>query len=342
MSANKEGPLIVGLGHRRRVGKDTLADLVYRRLIRADVKPARDAFARKLKKEAYHIFGYAGLLEAPHYDNTPELRDKVLPAIGKTPRDIWIELGNYAREIDPDVWVRAVIDAPVHETADVLLVTDVRYPNEAAAIRERGGLLVKVVRPDIPDSDDVADSALADMPDDQWDMIVINGGDKDSLAVKADYVAGFILERLTERRMVGRKPPDKMTVAVDFDGILCRSDWPRIGEDMPGAIRFLRWLSGQTVEIVLWTARNGHLLDAALAWLTARGFPRPFWSAVNETPESVKEFYGSEGRKIGCDVFVDDRNACFPVRANDPGVPDWPRIQDDITRRIAEFNAARA
>jgi len=336
------GPLIVGFGHRRRVGKDTLADLVWRRLIHAGAKPGRDAFARKLKKEAYHIFGYGGLLEAPHYDNTPDLREKVLPAIGKSPRDIWIELGNAARAIAPDVWVRSVVDAPVHQTADVLLVSDVRFPNEADIIRERGGLLMKVVRPDVPESGDVADSALADRPDDQWDMIVINGGDKDALAVKADYVTRFVLERLTERRMAGRKPPERMTVALDFDGVLCRSDWPRIGEEMPGALGFLRWLFRQNIQPMLWTARNGHLLDAALAWLAARGFPHGWWSAINDSPADVKAYYGEEGRKPGADLFIDDRNACFPVSANDPGVPDWPRIQNDITRRMAEFNAARA
>jgi len=265
-----------------------------------------------------------------------------LPAIGKSPRDIWIELGNAARAIAPDVWVRSVIDAPVHQTADVLLVSDVRYPNEVSVIRERGGLLVKVVRPDVPESDDVADSALAAMPDDQWDMVVVNGGDKDSLAVKADYVAAFILERLTERRVAGRKPPERMTVAVDFDGLLCRSDWPRIGEEMPGSLDFLHWLFRQNVEIVLWTARSGHLLDAALSWLAARGFPRAWWSAVNETPETVKAYYGTVGNKVGADVFVDDRNTCFPVSADDPGVPDWARIKEDIIRRIGEFSAACA
>jgi hypothetical protein len=82
------------------------------------------------------------------------------------------------------------------------------------------------------------------------------------------------------------------------------------------------------------------LLDAALAWLAERGFPRPLWSAINDSPADVKAYYGEEGRKPGIDVFVDDRNACFPVRAG--GVPDWPRIKEYIVRRMIEFYGARA
>ena len=342
MDDKHKGPLIVGFGHRRRVGKDALADLVWRRLIRMGVKPARNAFARKLKKEAFRLFGYGGLLEAPHYDNTPELREKVLPALGMSPRDLWIAVGNKLREVAPDVWIRAVVDSPADRNADILIVTDVRYPNEVDAIHERGGLVVKVTRSAIPEAADVADSALAGMPDADWDLVVANDGDLDALAVHAERVADFVLERMTARHMAGRKPPNRMSIAVDFDGILCRADWPRIGEAMPGAAVFLHWLKDQGIQAVLWTARNGHLLDNALSWLAARGFPRTWWSAINDSPEDVKRYYGEEGRKPGVDCFVDDRNACFPVLADDSGVPDWPRIQADIARRLAVFNAARA
>jgi len=335
-------PLIIGIGHRRRVGKDTLGNLLWKRLIHAGVKPARDAFARKLKKAAHRIFAYGGLLEPQQYDHNPDLREKPLPAIGKSPREIWIEVGNKLREVDPAVWIRSVIDAPAHQNAGVLLVTDTRYPNEVQAIHECGGMVIKIVRPGIPEFRDVADSALADMPDSEWDLVVANDGDLDALEAKADGVAGFILERLTARRMAGRKPPEKMTVAVDFDGLLCRPAWPSIGDEMPGAIDFLHWLAGRDLQIMLWTARSGHLLDAALAWLADRGFPRQCWSAINDSPADVKAYYSDEGRKPGADIFIDDRNACFPVRADDPGVPDWPRIQADIIRRQAAFAAARA
>ena len=58
MTLNNNGPLIVGFGHRRRMGKDTLADLVWKRLVHAKVKPTRDAFARRLKKAAFRMFEY--------------------------------------------------------------------------------------------------------------------------------------------------------------------------------------------------------------------------------------------------------------------------------------------
>lgn len=58
---------------------------------------------------------------------------------------------DYRRGQDPDYWIkrlRRVLDA---HTPDVAIITDVRFPNETAAIKEWGGTLVKVSRMSPPD-----------------------------------------------------------------------------------------------------------------------------------------------------------------------------------------------
>ena len=195
MNEKSKGPLIVGFGHRRRVGKDTLAGMVRDRLNEAGIRVSRDAFAWKLKDVARKVFDYAGLGPADLYEREPERREIVLPAIGKTPRQIWIEMGNALRSVAPDVWIRGVLDNPAYDSGCVLLISDVRYPNEVDAIRERGGMLVKITRAGIPESSDVADSALAGMPDDEWDYRIPNDRGLDELAAMADWLAGVIPNR---------------------------------------------------------------------------------------------------------------------------------------------------
>ena len=196
MKYDREGLFIVGFGHRRRVGKDTLADLVRKHLaMNSDLHAERVSFARRLKQTAYKLFRYAGLQDPDWYDAHPEMREIPLPEIGKSPRDLWIEMGNRLRDVDPDIWIRNALDDPPRPEADVVLVSDVRYPNEAAYIRKRLGLLVKVVRPGVPDSDDIADSALAEMPDDEWDEVIVNDSDLKSLGRRAGYLAQRIINR---------------------------------------------------------------------------------------------------------------------------------------------------
>lgn len=54
-------------------------------------------------------------------------------------------VGQAARAIDPDHWITALAESITDDepwAPDVVIIQDVRYPNEAAWIRRRGGTLV--------------------------------------------------------------------------------------------------------------------------------------------------------------------------------------------------------
>ncbi len=57
------------------------------------------------------------------------------------------------------------------------IITDVRFPNEAKAIKDRGGILIKVIRPetDILAGDYESETALANYKD--WDLVLDNSRD---------------------------------------------------------------------------------------------------------------------------------------------------------------------
>lgn len=116
-----------------------------------------------------------------------------------------------------------------------------------------------------------------------------------------------------------------MTIAVDFDGTLCKANWPRIGAENA---RLIEWLKNERAaggKLILWTCRCGRMLDEALQWCAARGLE---FDAVNANlPENVEK-YGNDCRKVFADMYLDDkagyigRISPFPMYVRPRGADD--------------------
>ena len=78
----------------------------------------------------------------------------------------------------------------------------------------------------------------------------------------------------------GRRP----IIAVDFDGTLCVSKWPEIGEPRFGVIAYCIAARATGSRLILWTNRTGKELEAAVEW--CRGHHLEF-DAVNENLQTV-------------------------------------------------------
>ena len=63
-----------------------------------------------------------------------------------------------------------------------------------------------------------------------------------------------------------------MVIAVDFDGTIVEHRYPRIGEEIPFAIDTLRLLQQEKHRLILWSVREGALLDEAVEWCKAEGW----------------------------------------------------------------------
>ena len=114
-----------------------------------------------------------------------------------------------------------------------------------------------------------------------------------------------------------------MLIAVDFDGTIVEHRYPAIGRELPFATDTLRRLTADGHRLILWTVREGQLLDEALKWCKERGVT--FYAVNRDYPE--QEFGEGVARKIKVDVVIDDRNL--------GGLPEWGVIYDMITRRIS-------
>lgn len=103
-----------------------------------------------------------------------------------------------------------------------------------------------------------------------------------------------------------------MIVAVDFDGILCRDEFPQIGEPNYGVVSLVREIIDAGHEVVLWTGRADDRLVEAVRWCEDRGL---HFCAVNENAPSNRARYEGEypngTRKVYADAYLDDKSVEF-------------------------------
>lgn len=96
-----------------------------------------------------------------------------------------------------------------------------------------------------------------------------------------------------------------MIYAVDFDGTLCSSAWPGIGEPNRELISFLLGEQKNGSELILWTMREGKALQEAVDWCGSHGL---VFDVVNDNVESAKRKWNNNPRKVYADVYIDDHN----------------------------------
>lgn len=96
-----------------------------------------------------------------------------------------------------------------------------------------------------------------------------------------------------------------MIIAVDFDGVICNSAYPALGDAMPGVRKAIKELRERGHYVIVWTCRTGEPLLQAINWMREQ---RISFDRVNDhSPENLAE-YGEGGKKIYADVYIDDKN----------------------------------
>lgn len=163
--------IIIGFGHQSGVGKDEAARFL-KTAIGAD-KVAVRGFATTLKEAAGLVFN---LSEEQMYGTLKEVEDS---RYSVSPRHILQKFGNDLRELFWDsVWIDALVNKiPELEKQgyEYLFVTDVRYPNEAEALKKMGATLIKIERnsrklPGNPNHS--SETAMNDYS--SWDYVINN------------------------------------------------------------------------------------------------------------------------------------------------------------------------
>lgn len=189
---------LIGLHGKAQHGKDTIYKILNEQL---DFPVQRDAFADRLKLSAIRNFfptidlkGAYAICERLKADGGAVMiadRDGELEVVSG--REFLQHYGTEAHRqvFADDFWISAVLpdlSDPLHfgrtfdeDPWNLLVITDVRFPNEAEAIRKAGGVIWHVIRPELEQGDADPHPSEQPLPEELIDSLIINGGSLDDL-----------------------------------------------------------------------------------------------------------------------------------------------------------------
>lgn len=134
---------IIGVAGIRRSGKDTVCDWLVSRL-----HAVRLSFAAALKKAVRDIFQvdsmFIDMWKGRHYPP---------PGWNLLVREVLQSIGEFCREVRPSVWIDLTLAQAQRHPGRWLVISDVRYPDEVVRIRQLGGMVWLVKRPQANDGD---------------------------------------------------------------------------------------------------------------------------------------------------------------------------------------------
>ncbi len=179
-------PVIIGFGHRKRSGKDTVGQYLVNQY-----KFKKLSFADPLKQAAKLICGFSDE-QCYGSDIDKETTD---PYWGFSPRWFMQRFGTeVGRAIDSDLWVKAMLRQA--QKIPSVVVCDVRFPNEAKAIRDQGGLVIRVDRPSLGPLTDTHPSETS-LEGFEYDDVIVNDGSLEDLYDKVDE---FMFNRFVKKQ----------------------------------------------------------------------------------------------------------------------------------------------
>jgi hypothetical protein len=126
-------------------------------------------------------------------------------------------------------------------------------------------------------------------------------------------------------------------IAVDFDGTICKHEFPCLGAPVPGAIPYMRKFQKAGARLILLTMRSEGLLQDAVDYCAKNGVT--FW-AINDNPEQAR---WTRSRKVYANIYIDDAAACCPLTSRHhtqrPWV-DWKKVGPWVLREIGAGGAS--
>ncbi|MFE7479991.1 hypothetical protein [Streptomyces sp. NPDC057552] len=174
---------LIGLAGAARSGKDTVASFL------VEMGWQRKAFADPVKEFLYRLDiwladGEGGLL--PLNATVDEGGWEVAKEEYYEVRGLLQRCGTEAGRglLGPDIWVDTLFKDV--RTGVPTVISDVRFPNEAQAIKDRGGLVVQVCRPKqmlIDGAAHISENALTGW---DFDVVLLNTGSLDDLRRSAE------------------------------------------------------------------------------------------------------------------------------------------------------------
>lgn len=190
--------MIIAFAGRKQSGKTTACEFVQNIFAQMVQKNSSIYnFADPLKKMCIEIFGLTHDQCYGSDDNKNELVNCLWPDTGKemTAREVMQYVGtNVFRKMQHNVWADATIRRIQDEGLPLALIADCRFPNEVEAIKNAGGVVVKLNR-NLYDSNHESEKALdTDVYDHSvFDLVIDN--QNLSIGKKNKLIHNFLIDQ---------------------------------------------------------------------------------------------------------------------------------------------------
>jgi len=154
-------------------------------------------FADPLKQVCIDILGLTYDQCYGTDENKNELVDCYWPGIDEqmTAREVMQHLGtDMFRRLQQNVWSAATIRLIEKEKPDIALIADCRFPNEVDAVKNAGGIVIKLNR-NLYESTHTSEIALDDNLYDQSNFDLVIDNQDSNLSKKNKTIYNFLIEK---------------------------------------------------------------------------------------------------------------------------------------------------
>lgn len=271
-------------------GKDTFANLLNEHI------PTKHISSITPVKQAAQALGWNG----EKTDNARKFLCELKKFVNSQGDYIWNYLDKQVEEFKADDKTR-------------VLLIDIREPEEIAkAVKRYNCDTILIKRSDLINY--CSNSADSNVLNYRYKFTLENNG---TIKYFRETVESFVhcIEWRFHPKLEGK------VIAVDFDNTIAKTRYPEIVEPIPETIDFLRKAKENGATIILWTCREGSVLDDATKWCEINNVPIDL---VNKNLPSRCDFWGSDSRKIGADLYIDDKSfSLWHDRRDEKDLIDW-------------------
>jgi hypothetical protein len=159
--------MIIGFAGKKGAGKDYVAGMFQQELHKHKITTRRIAFADSLKD------AISAMLTIPKYylysadkdTHGYDVKSGLVVPLDKNPEAISIRklMQGFGQSMKETLGSNIFIDLAMNKITDNAVITDVRFPNEVAAIKSRGGYIIRIINPEERANDqDISENALND------------------------------------------------------------------------------------------------------------------------------------------------------------------------------------
>ena len=184
--------MIIGISGKALSGKDTSANMLKRLYMYPDT--TYKFYANNLKDMKVYapviIVHFADMLKETakvmcnldDWDvNDQDGKRQTIKWLGITVRELLQKLGTCIRQgIDNEFWIKSLYAE--NEYVENIIIADVRFPEEVKSIKDRGGIVLRLVRDGAGAGNHISETALDDYTD--WDYVIENNGTLEDLFEK--------------------------------------------------------------------------------------------------------------------------------------------------------------